>query len=154
MIKKTKPLADPVNEPTLDMSSMIDVSFLLLVFFLITSTLDPKESDLGMALPTEKKDLTENLVQDIDPMTIRIQADGSIMVEKDILDTDLSFRNLPLLNDKLSTYKSASDLLDTTPLVRVIANDEVPGQRFVDVLNALAKVDIKSVTIDGVTSDN
>lgn len=153
MNKKSKPQTPAEREPSLDMSSMIDVSFLLLIFFLITSTLDPKEGDLGMQLPTEKQDPTDDLVKDIDPMTIVIQADGSIMVGKDILDTELSFRNLPQLNDKLTTYKSASDLLDTTPLVRVIANDEVPGQRFVDVLNALAKVDIKSVTIDGVTSE-
>lgn len=153
MSKRMKPQILIDNEPHLDMSSMIDVSFLLLIFFLLTSTLDPKEADLGMALPTEQKDPNDNLVNNIDPMTIVVQENGSIMVEKDILDTDLTMRKLPLLDAKLITYKAASDLLDTTPLVKVIASDEVPGQRFVDVLNALAKVDINSVTIDGVTSN-
>lgn len=30
----------------LDISSLIDVSFLLLIYFLVTSTLDPREGDL------------------------------------------------------------------------------------------------------------
>jgi len=149
MSKKMKPQVLIDNEPHLDMSSMIDVSFLLLIFFLLTSTLDPKEADLGMTLPTSGgtgPGLDTN-------MEIKIQADGSIIVDRTILDTDATRRELPLLNDKLKQYKAASDLLSTEPLIFVEADDNVPGQRFVDVLNALARVDIKNVTIAGMTPE-
>ena len=152
MIKKTKPLPDTDQEPALDMSSMIDVSFLLLIFFLLTSTLDPKEADLGMVLPT--REVGPGLDLQVDPMEIKIQADGSIIVDKTMLDSDLTNRNLPLLDDKLQLYKSSTDLLGSQPLVTVIADDEVAGQRFVDVLNALAKVKIRNVTIAGITNEN
>ena len=153
MSKKFKPQVPTEKEPHLDMSSMIDVSFLLLIFFLITSTLDPKESDPGMALPT-RDNLRNNPDPDpIDPMAITIQADGSIFVDGKTLDRDINRRNLPLLDDKLAQYKTASDLLSTIPLVSVTANDDVPGQRFIDVLNSLAKVDIKNVIIADVTNE-
>lgn len=144
----TKSLAYPTTEtePALDMSSMIDVSFLLLIFFLLTSTLDPKEADLGMALPGDKMDPGGEPLP-VDPMHIRIDSSGTIHVYEDTLDTDINRRELPLLEDKLAQYKAATDLMSSLPLVFVEADDAVPGQRFVDVLNALAKVKIKNVTI-------
>jgi len=131
------------------MSSMIDVSFLLLIFFLLTSTLDPKEADLGMVLPTENGP-SESIT--IDDMKINVEADGSIFVEGKLLDNNIDERTLPLLDDKLKQYKDASDLMSTQPVILVIADDEAPGQRFIDVLNALAKVDIHDVTIAGMSN--
>ncbi|MBG7607508.1 MAG: biopolymer transporter ExbD [Verrucomicrobia bacterium] len=40
------------TEPQLDISSLIDVCFLLLIYFLVTCTIQPREQDLLMALPT------------------------------------------------------------------------------------------------------
>lgn len=37
----------------LDVSSLIDVCFLLLIYFLVTSTILPPESDLGMKPPAQ-----------------------------------------------------------------------------------------------------
>ncbi len=144
MSKKNKPLAATDKEPALDISSMIDVSFLLLIFFLLTSTLDPKETDLGMALPTAT---TCGPGLPVEVLQIQVQADGGIFVNGITLDTDVNQRNLPLLEDKLKQYKAASDLLSTQPLITVLADDASKGQRFIDVLNTLAKVEIKHFTI-------
>lgn len=150
MNSRRKPLPRPDNEPHLDMSSMIDVSFLLLIFFLVTSSLDPKETDLGMLLPhpgTPKLDFIG------EPMEIEIASNGSVTVDRTLLDTDIAQRQLPLLESKLRTYKDASDLLSTKPIITVISSDEVPSQRFIDVLNTLAKVEINNVTIADISSD-
>ncbi len=40
------------DEPALDISSLIDVCFLLLIYFIVTSTMQPREQDLPMTLPT------------------------------------------------------------------------------------------------------
>ncbi|MCF6313594.1 MAG: biopolymer transporter ExbD [Verrucomicrobiales bacterium] len=146
-----KPLPRPDSEPQLDMSSMIDVSFLLLIFFLVTSSLDPKETDLGMVLPTDKE--IPGLDCFVEPMEIKIASNGSITVDLTLLDTDLDQRQLPLLEDKLRIYKDSSDLLSTEPMITVISSDEASGQRFIDVLNTLAKVDIKDVTIADISAD-
>jgi len=144
----TKSLARPASDkdPALDMSSMIDVSFLLLIFFLLTSTLAPKEADLGMALPGDTR-IPSGEPLPVDPIHIKIDPSGTIHVYEDRLDVDSNRRELPLLEDRLAQYKAATDLLSTVPLVFVEADNDVPGQRFVDVLNTLAKVEIKNVTI-------
>lgn len=147
MAGKTKLQIPEEVEPGLDMSSMIDVSFLLLIYFLVTSTLDPKEADLGMTLPTT--DSTAASEVEIDQMTIEVNAAGTIVVDDKTLDDDVNNRTLPMLDDKLKQYKEAADLTGSQPVVVVAADDESVGQRFIDVLNALAKVKIRNVTITG-----
>lgn len=141
-------MAEPEDEPVLDMSSLIDVSFLLLIYFLVTSTLMKKETDLGLTLPTQQPDSASSQVE-IDQMMIVINPDGSVVVNDDILDTDAEQRALPKLSDRLRMYKKAADLSGSKPLVILAADDASKGQRLVDVLNALAGVGIKSVTMTG-----
>ena len=139
----------PEENPSLDMSSLTDVSFLLLIYFLVTSTLDPKESDIGMTLPTlSARTPTET---EIDTMEIRVDSSGRILVNEEITDSDASVRELPGLFDRLVTYADSARLMHDEPLVIVKADDAAKGQRFVDVLNALAhdKIAIKHVTISG-----
>jgi len=143
----TKLIAPEEEEPGLDMSSMIDVSFLLLIYFLVTQTLDPKEADLGMTLPTTDSSASSEV--EIDQMTITVNAAGIIVVDDKTLDTDVESRTLPMLDEKLKQYKDAADLTGSQPVVVVAADDASVGQRFIDVLTALAKVEIHNVTITG-----
>lgn len=140
-------------DPELDMSSMIDVSFLLLIYFIVTSTLDPKEADLGMTMPTSQSDGSADV--EIDQMTINVNSLGHIVVNDEILDADITNRKVPVLLDRLSTYAESARLTDSKPMVIIAADDAAKGQRFVDVLNALAheSVKIKNVTISGFTEE-
>lgn len=138
-------------EPALDMSSLIDVSFLLLIYFLVTSTLDPKEADLGIALPTTESSAATKV--EIDQMTIEINAEGHIIVQSEVLDTDPNDRKVPLLTDKITEYAQAAELTNSQPVVIVKADDAAKGQRFVDVLDALAGAKIKNVTLTGFTEN-
>lgn len=128
---------------------MIDISFLLLVFFLVTSTLDPKESDLALTMPTDKS--RKSIPIDIDLMQIRVDSQGQILLDDEVLDADGDSRELPLLLDRLMTYVESARVMRSEPAVVIAADDASKGQRFVDVLNALAheKVAIKNVTIAG-----
>lgn len=144
----TRNRAPKEEDPTLDMSSLIDVSFLLLIYFLVTSTLDPKEADLGMTMPTSQSG-SSNV--EIDQMTVEVNNVGHIVLNEEVLDTDPETREVPLLLDRLRTYAESARLTDSKPMVIIAADDAAKGQRFIDVLNALADkdVDIKNVTISG-----
>ncbi|MEM9283672.1 MAG: biopolymer transporter ExbD [Verrucomicrobiota bacterium] len=137
------------EDPTLDMSSLIDVSFLLLIYFLVTSTLDPKEADLGMTMPTSTSSGSTDV--EIDQMTVEVNASGHIVLNEEVLDTDPTNREVPLLLDRLKTYAESAALTDSEPMVIIAADDAAKGQRFIDVLNALADegVGIDKVTISG-----
>jgi len=121
--------------PELDTSSLIDVSFLLLVYFLVTSTLDPREADLGMTMPTTGRTHEAPV---IDHMFVRVNDAGHVLLENEVLDTDAHSRDVPLLLDRLRTYAESARLIGSEPTVILSAADGADGQRFVDVLNALA----------------
>ena len=144
---RQKPIPEP--DPLLDMSPMIDLSFLLLIYFLVTSTLEPVEADLAMTMPTSQG--TGVAEVEIDQMTVQVNASGHIVLNDEVLDTDAAVREVPLLLDRLKTYAESAKLTDSKPMVIIAADDAAKGQRFIDVLNALAdkSVDIKNVTITG-----
>ena len=118
------------------MSSLIDVSFLLLIYFLVTSTLDPKEADLGLTLPGPPGATTQDVL--IDWMRIEVLQSGQIVVNQEVLNSSDNGRELPMLQDRLRTYVESARLLDSETRVIVAAEDSTRGQRFIDVLNTLA----------------
>lgn len=128
--------------PSLNMSSMIDVSFLLLIFFLLSAFQRPIEADLSMTLSCN---IHHQPISCIDPMVISILADGNIMTDGVILDTDIKRRDLPQLEGKLKQYKAAADLLSTNPYLLLNVSNDAQWQRHVDVLNSLVKVGIKNI---------
>ncbi|MGY8640067.1 MAG: ExbD/TolR family protein [Verrucomicrobiales bacterium] len=148
--RRYKPVED---EPKLDMSSMIDVSFLLLIYFLVTMTLDPKEADLGFTLPTSQSNSTVEVK--LDQNTIEVNAQGHILMNEETLDTDVESRQLPLLEDRLKGMVEMSRSVGQDPLVIISADDGAKGQRFVDVLNTLGMkgIEISNVTLTGFTEE-
>ncbi len=150
MARKTTP-QEP--DPALDMSPMIDMSFLLLIYFLVTSTLEPVESDLAMTMPTSMGESSAKV--EIDMMTVQVNPVGAVVLNDEVLDTDPTVRELPMLVDRLRTYVESAKLTDSDPMVIIAADDAAKGQRFIDVLNALAEpgVEIKKVTITGFTEE-
>jgi biopolymer transport protein ExbD len=143
--KKYEPVED--IEPGLDISSLIDVCFLLLIYFLVTSTIKAKETDLGMKLPAAMPSDSQPV---IDPMFIKIDATGTIYVgtgnSQQVLDSDPNVRKLPMLTQQLDMYASAARSANSTPLVQLWADSGATQQRVIDVINALASKGIQSVT--------
>lgn len=124
------------SEPSLETSSLIDVSFLLLIYFLITSTLDLVEGDLGLTFPPLTDGHSIGVV--IDPITIELDSRGQVVMNGELLDRDPDSRNLPLLNDRLRTYVESAALTDSDPMIALDTSDESKAQRLVDVLNVLS----------------
>lgn len=131
---------EPPDDPALDISSLIDVSFLLLIYFLVTSTLEPRESDLSMELPTDTGKASN--IQ-IDPLKVRLTTTGEITIADQPMADDRA------MEAELDRYKQLTDATNKKPLVIVSADDDAKQQRFIDLMNALAKVGITTVTLSG-----
>jgi len=140
--------SDPFGEeaaPELDISPLIDVAFLLLIYFLVTTTLQKSEADLSLVLPgVEKSDSKE---VKIDQMLVQIDASGSVIVNDEVSDSDPNDRHLPNLTDRLSRYAASAELANTETQVIIECDEEAVGQRFIDVLNVCAKAKIKNVSL-------
>jgi biopolymer transport protein ExbD len=148
MARHRKFQAESDADPALDISSLIDVCFLLLIYFITTSTIAPKETDLGMALPGVNP--TPGEQSEIEPLFIRVSDVGAIFLgagaNEQAMDSDVNVRDLPQLNEHLTMYTSAAKAAGSKPLVQLWADGGASQQRVIDVMNALAGVNISSVT--------
>jgi len=137
---------EPEADPQLEMSPLIDVSFLLLIYFLVTSTLQPREADLGLELPSDSP--SSNPLK-LDPMTINVNEQGQVFVQDEQVENEGGTRDLNNLLEKVARYKSTCEATDSQPVIIVAADDTGKHQRFTDVVNTLAKAGIKNVTLTG-----
>jgi biopolymer transport protein ExbD len=147
MARHTKRQELDEDLPALDISSLIDATFLLLIYFLVTTTIQKRETDLDMTLPAAAPSESQ---PDIDPKFIKIDSNGAISVGAGAsqipMDADPSVRDLPLLTADLQTYASAAKSAESKPLVQLYVDGGASQQRVIDVLNALAGVEITNVT--------
>jgi biopolymer transport protein ExbD len=139
---------EPEPDPALDISSLIDVCFLLLIYFLVATTLSKKEVDVPLALPASAPSDAD--MPDIDPLFIKLDANGAVFTgagsSQMMLDTDASVRQLPQLDQQLSIYVAGANSGGKKPLVQLWVDGGANQQRVMDVLNALVGAGISSVT--------
>ena len=151
MARKRRHRLEEASEPVLDISSLIDVSFLLLIYFIVTSTIQRREQDLGLVLPSD----SEPTDAETKPMPIKISKAGEVIIypadpsAKETVESDPDARELPNLLESLIVYKEGASLSKGGPIVILIPEDTAKSQRFMDVLNCLAKAKITQVTLSG-----
>ena len=124
---------------------MVDVAFLLLIYFIVTTTLKPQEADLGLTLPGMTEMQSDPIK--VDQMLIHIDPAGAVLVNDEVTDAAGSSGDLPELFDRLQRYSASVALAETEPMVILSCSDEVAEQRFIDVLNCCAAVGIKNISI-------
>ncbi len=148
MARHKKTQAAEEDEPTLDISSLIDVCFLLLIYFLVTTTITKKEQDLSMTLPSVAP---SDVPPHIRPLFLRLEANGFIYIrsesgEETLVEQNTKSRTLDNLSPRLTLYANAAKGSDSVPLVQVYVDGEAKQRRVIDVLNALAGAGISKVT--------
>jgi len=129
----------------MQMGPMIDMVFLLLVFFMVSAKPVKEESDIQIALPG-KQEQSESLEMP-DEQRIIISADGSVVLN-DLTLAGPNDQKLPELITTMKRFKEAADANKAKALVTLAPVETVPHQRVIDVLNACAVAEIKGVTFD------
>lgn len=129
----------------LDMSPLIDVAFLLLIYFLVATTLNREEADLSLALPGTSA-IGGDPVK-IDLLTVRIDAQSQVWVNNDLVEQDLNRRELAALMDRLVRYRQSAAIAKSQPMVIIDCAGEAKEKRFVDVLNACTRAGIHQLTL-------
>ncbi len=137
---KRKPASEKLEIP---ITPMIDCVFLLLIFFMVTSTLHRQEADISFALPGVA-DQSEP-VEIPDEQIIEIYADGRVLLNELEYDAP-DLHDLPELIDMLIRFKASANANKTEAMITIAPADTVKHQRVVDVLNACAAAKIDNVT--------
>jgi biopolymer transport protein ExbD len=141
-------LNELINEKVgLQIAPLIDCVFLLLIYFMVSSSLKRSEADLGLSLPGQVKQ-TESISMP-DEQIIEVRADG-VIVFNDQQYADPSKADLAELGQTLLRYREASWLVDAKPVITIAADKDSVHERVVDVLNACAGAGIKNVTFANV----
>jgi biopolymer transport protein ExbD len=135
-----------MDEPELDVTSLIDLVFLLLVFFMVTCSLVKSEGDLGIQLPGMMA--TAESVDMPDEQIIEVKENGRIYLNDREFDS-FDSEDLPMLVATLLRYKAASDASKNKALITIAADDNARHQRVIDVMNACAGAKIINITFAG-----
>ena len=134
------------EEPELSISPLIDMTFLLLIYFICTCTPIPPEADLGIRLPGMVAQATT--VDMPDEQIIEVRHNGQVFLNDKEYDKPSS-QDLPELQRVLRSYKAASEASGNQALVTIWAEDDTEHQRVIDVMNACAAAKIKDVSFAG-----
>ena len=134
------------EEPELSISPLIDMTFLLLIYFICTCTLITPEADLGIRLPGMVAQATTGDMPD--EQIIEVRHNGQVFLNDKEYDKPSS-QDLPELQRVLRSYKAASEASGNQALVTIWAEDDTEHQRVIDVMNACAAAKIKDVSFAG-----
>jgi biopolymer transport protein ExbD len=133
-----------VEAAHIDLVPMIDTVMFLLIFFMLTTRLGQKETDLGITLPGLMSQ--SGPVDMPDEQIIEINNEGIVTLNGRAFGANTKQRDLPDLLQTLVRYRMASDAAKSKCLITILASDEVDYERVVDVMNACAGAGIKDVT--------
>lgn len=128
--------------PTIAIAPMIDCVFLLLIYFMVTSTLERQEADISFQLPGTVEQ-TESLEMP-DEQIIEILADGQVIVNEFAYDSPNAPRLMELAA-MLSRFREANEANQTLAMVTVSPDPEVLHQMIIKVMDACAIAGIESV---------
>lgn len=134
------------DEPELSIAPLIDMTFLLLIYFICTCSLIMPEADLSIRLPGMVAQATT--VEMPDEQMIEVRENGQVFLNDREFDS-ASSQTLPDLLRTLRLYKASSEASGNPALITIWAEDKTPHQRVIDVMNACATAKIKDVTFAG-----
>ena len=124
----------------LQIAPMLDVMFVLLMFFMVMAGQQVKEAELGVSVPGSGQPSTTAKT----PVTIRIAPDGVVTFNDTPVDSRED-RDMPRLRARLKNLIEA--FAEQSVIIR--PNDRAPYQRVVDVLNACGAERVKNLTFGG-----
>jgi biopolymer transport protein ExbD len=135
-----------IEEPDLSIAPLIDMTFLLLIYFICTCSLITPEADLGIRLPGMVTDAIK--VELPDEQMIQVRENGQVFLNDREFDS-ASSQEMPDLVLTLKRYKLASTASGNKAMITIWSDDNAKHQRVVDVMNACAAAQIKDVTFTG-----
>jgi biopolymer transport protein ExbD len=129
-------------KPEVQIAPLIDVVFLLLIYFMVTARLIKKEGDISFKLPAEAK---PNMLPVIPvEVVIQITVDGAVMV--DGVRYSPNDKNLDQLVTALKGRKRLAESQSTPFYVNLLPNEDSVHERVIDVMDACAAAGVENLS--------
>jgi biopolymer transport protein ExbD len=127
------------------LDSMLDVVFLLLIYFMVTAAFVKEETDISLSLPSRVEQ--DEPLEMPDEQIIDVLADGTVLLNGQPQDAP-NDSALPRLTATLARFRQAAADAKVPALIIVQAEDDAQHQRVIDVLNACAVARITLVSFN------
>ncbi|MDC0157228.1 biopolymer transporter ExbD [Verrucomicrobia bacterium] len=139
------------DEDTVDLTPMIDVTFLLLIYFMVTTMLKQPEAELSIQLPGKPQS------SDVNPMEmvkVRIGDEGEVYLNGSEIEDGLDYE-MPDLVGNLKQQKGMRDQLISSGAktkaeaelkVQIESSGIAEHQASISVLNACSEAGVQKVT--------
>jgi biopolymer transport protein ExbD len=126
----------------LQIAPLIDVVFLLLIYFMVTASLIRKEGDISFMLPANiaQEDMVDIPVE----VLIEITSDGTIQVEGMRFSRD--DKTLDALVNQIAGLKQIAKSQNSPFFVNVLPHQDALHRRIIDVMDACAAAGVNSLT--------
>jgi biopolymer transport protein ExbD len=136
--------SDP-NEGTLSfqIAPMIDVVFVIMLFFMVMAGAVKVEKELNTQLPGTAE--TSSATDFVDEQIITISENGEIALNEEPMDSAMS-TDLPQLKATLMRLKQNADAAKSPAVVTIVSDEAAKYSRTIDVLDALSVAKIENVT--------
>jgi len=126
----------------LQIAPLIDVVFLLLVYFMVTSSLVKKEADLPFQLPVP---IVKHMMPDqVIEVLVEISEAGIISIE------GAEYRDSKDLIQQLATLKAVAEASGSQLVVSLLPADKTLHGSIVPVMDACALAKVKNLSFDTV----
>ena len=122
---------------------MIDVVFVIMLFFMVMAGAVKRENELNTTLPGSAE--TSNSTEFVDEQIIAVSDTGEVALNEEPFDSVQS-KDLPQLTATLMRLKQSSDAAKTPLAITIACEPQAKYGRAIDVLNALAAAHIDNVT--------
>ena len=126
----------------LQIAPLIDVVFLLLIYFMVTASLIKKEGDIAFVLPANIPPEEMNEM----PIEILIEITGNGVVQVEGIRFDPDNRMLDDLVTQLAGLKRIAQSQGALFAVNLIPNSETLHDRVIDVMDACAAAGVKNLS--------
>jgi biopolymer transport protein ExbD len=128
--------------PAMQIAPMIDVVFLMLIYFMVSSTLERQEADVSFRLPATVQQASS--LEMPDEQIIEIDADGRVIVNDHVYDQPGAGR-LVELTAMLARFRQTSEASRVDAAVTLAPAGEAPHQMVVRVLDACSAAGIEAI---------
>jgi biopolymer transport protein ExbD len=129
--------SEPAGNLEFQIAPMVDVIFILILFFMCSAGATKVENELSLKLPGRLSQ--DQPLRMLDEQIIEIEESGQIILNNQQMDVSA-------LGATLQRYKAISDDSKSATVITILTAKNTKYQRIIDVLNECAVAKIESVT--------
>jgi biopolymer transport protein ExbD len=129
--------SEPAGNLEFQIAPMVDVIFILILFFMCSAGATKVENELSLKLPGRLSQ--DQPLRMLDEQIIEIEESGQIILNNQQMDASG-------LGATLQRYKAISDDSKSATVITILTAKNTKYQRIIDVLNECAAAKIESVT--------